>query len=381
MISLNLGHPVEYPLLQNVLDVRLLNEHLKDRVVEVEQHSDGVTRLYHYTPRCVQLSLWNEVTTICRGLIVREGKVIARPISKFFMKDTPGLPETEERNFPPGAEITDMIDGTQGVFYLNSHGTPMISTAKSMKAHIAMSASIQWRRKFTNSQWPEGYTPVVQIVGPLWRRVCTYLTEELILIALVRREDGAELPYGQLVDWATHNDMRVAELWHQNQAGALIAETSHRGFVFRWKIEGEQYMRVGVETARYAKFRSVLMGVTPFMLWEKLQTTETLGTLKDPDLPPGFVAWVTYWEAMMLSRRTALRSDIEKIVREVWSEERTPSKIERDGAISKAVRLCEDRVHLLGGIIAGIDRRSIDPYVWGEIRKTVLGQAAYQFQK
>src|SRR5687768_9980461 len=73
---------------------------------------DPALRIYNYTAAAQYERRWNKVTEACRGLIIKNSRVQARPFAKFFnMGEVTTLPE--------GPFIaTEKEDGSLGVGYM-----------------------------------------------------------------------------------------------------------------------------------------------------------------------------------------------------------------------------------------------------------------------
>src|SRR6266852_4602188 len=105
--------------ISELLDERLLTEHLRNGLVSARRHSRCPLTIYNYTPQCTFANHWDSITEQCRGLIVDDaGRVIAKPFRKFFNLNTSFRPETHEANLPPEPpEVTDKLDGSLGILW------------------------------------------------------------------------------------------------------------------------------------------------------------------------------------------------------------------------------------------------------------------------
>jgi RNA ligase len=81
------------------MNKELLLRHIEDRLVNVQKHPSAELYIYNYSQKVQFMKLWDEVTTITRGLIMDgDMNIIARPFSKFFNisehkpEDIPNLP-------------------------------------------------------------------------------------------------------------------------------------------------------------------------------------------------------------------------------------------------------------------------------------------------
>ena len=63
----------------------LLNEMIENDFVNVNKHPTHDLFIYNYSPKAQYERVWNEVTMMCRGLILdADYNIVARPFKKFF---------------------------------------------------------------------------------------------------------------------------------------------------------------------------------------------------------------------------------------------------------------------------------------------------------
>ena len=95
-------------LLADVLDPAELASAVENGHVRVQRHPERPYEIYNYTEACQYAGAWTPVTLACRGLIVSEGVVLARPLPKFFNHDQLQAP-TLQPEAP--VVVTDRADG------------------------------------------------------------------------------------------------------------------------------------------------------------------------------------------------------------------------------------------------------------------------------
>ena len=132
--------------LDEILDVKVLWEHLHAGNVSSRPHKELPLAILNYTPQCQYSRTWDDVTKKCRGLIwnYETGEVVARPFEKFYNWDESGSP------FPPTGPALRMpkMDGSLGILvaldYCNGVPTKeLISTRGSMHSEQA-----EWATNF-----------------------------------------------------------------------------------------------------------------------------------------------------------------------------------------------------------------------------------------
>ena len=106
--------------LNELLDVKLLDQHRMNRLVGCQIHPVLPLRIYNYTSAAQFDPHWGDGTIdYCRGLIVdNEDSIVARPFKKFHNLNTESIPETMETNLPVlEPTITKKLDGSLGIYY------------------------------------------------------------------------------------------------------------------------------------------------------------------------------------------------------------------------------------------------------------------------
>lgn len=380
LIQLNILKPDPWPKLSTLMDENLLINHLAIGNIEQLEHPDKNTRMFNYTQRCERENAWDAVTLACNGLIVRDNRVLARPYAKVFARDTAGLPETQPEFFPKGAaEVTDMLDGVQAVVYEDMRGLPQIATRHGFVTSASLWAAQWYRQRYRNALWPDGYTPVFQIVGPKWRRVVEYREENLYLVALVRNLDGMELTYGDVSDWAAHNDMPMVEYFPFAQEKALKSVSKHRGFVFKWNTPGGPPLRVSVDATNYGRLQHTMEAVTPIELWKLLSEGAQLDGLKH-GVGEEFGKWIVGWERRLITARDMAELEARRAVQRLGVDTADMSTRVRANVIGALRSDLETRPWLLAVAIAVLDDRnptSVERYAWQAAKREAMGQKGF----
>lgn len=216
----------------------------------------GSLSIFNYTKRVAYDSLWDEVTLNARGLVLdmETDEVAALAFPKFFNDDEP-LGTIPAR--PPDS-VTTKLDGALGISFWHE-GRLRWTTRGSFYSPHAEAANALWNHA---KDWlvPERYTLLVEIIHPVTRIVVPYDFEGLVLLGVIDRTTGRDLPYDEVCKAAWVLDLRVTEAVDATDAEAVraIADAQdHRaeGFVARW---GDH--RVKIKGARYREVHRLVMG-------------------------------------------------------------------------------------------------------------------------
>lgn len=261
-----------------------LDEYLHEGYVREAYHDEFPLVQLTYGQKTVYDQKWDYVTERCRGVIynAETREVIARPFEKFFNINTSWRPETMMSNLPKTQPVlTEKLDGSLGILYRDPQGKmDYIASKGSFKSEQA-----KWATKFyqevvgLKGDWPEGYTPVFEIIYPENRIVLDYDgLEDLTLLALINNETGEELPHNELVQWAARNylfpvmniPMTLEEAHRECVYGGKKDELEE-GFVAAWPQVGKPPIRVKLKTNEYFRLHAMLSQTSPKRILEYLR--------------------------------------------------------------------------------------------------------------
>jgi hypothetical protein len=295
------------PKLQEVLNVELLNKHLEDGVVRKQVHPlYPELVIYNYTEKAQFDRIWDEVTNFCRGFIVAGDEVLARGFNKFHNLNTEYVPETLEANLPKEVpEMTDKLDGSMGIVYFWD-GKWWVATRGSFDSEQARWATKYLRdhavRKGIEPNWPEGFTPVCEVIYPENRIVVNYDFEGLIFTGLVDNVTGRKQPRNVLETVCERNGLPVVEVFDKTLAEAAAENIPNKeGYV----LEYSNGVMVKVKFSEYVRLHRILTGLNPKAIWEMLaegQGDAVDAILADPTMPKGFVDWFSGWVEQLRAR-------------------------------------------------------------------------------
>jgi RNA ligase len=280
---------------------------MEARMVRALPHPSGLLTLFNYT-KVAQYTpeLWNRVTDRCRGLIVdAEGTVIARPFEKFWNLDDPRHPETLAANLPATPPLlTRKLDGSLGIGY-ELNGCWHVATRGAFLSEQAVWAS-RWLAQNSPSIWPQGHTPLFEIVFPENQIVVRYDFAGLVLLALVHIETGDEVAYDDLRHHAANNNMRVAERFDRPLDACLQEDVpNEEGYVAAWPRPGTIPLRVKIKYATYSRLHKLLTQTTALSVWEMLRDGLDISELTK-DVPAEFRTWIGAIEARLRGEYRAL---------------------------------------------------------------------------
>ena len=266
------------------MNQELLQKMLEERFVSVQKHPTADLFIYNYTQRAQFGKEWNEVTRMCRGLILDGvGNIVARPFPKFF-----NLEEFQPEEIPVlPFEVTEKMDGSLGILYWIDY-TPFIATRGSFTSEQAQHATHLLHARYRDSWifFEREKTYLFEIIYPENRIVIDYAgMDDLVLLAEIDTKTGRDLPVQDIgfpivKKYDGVNDItKLREREEENKEGFVVLFSN--GF------------RVKMKFAEYVRLHRIVTGVSNIAIWEYLSEGKSLDELLDR-VPDEFYAWVKH---------------------------------------------------------------------------------------
>jgi RNA ligase len=364
--------------LKEYLDEQQLCDHINNRVVNVQHHHYAPLTIYNYGQKAQFENIWDDVTCKCRGLIVNEstGEVVARPFQKFFNLGTAWRPETATENLPAELpEITEKLDGSLGVLY-RIGSTPAIATRGSFASDQAAWASTWYTKHCKAARWPDGWTPLFEIVYPDNRIVVKYEWEGLSLLAIVNNETGEEMRYEELQDLAEANGMRLVPLLPKSITECKEDNRDNfEGYVATWHNHGKPPLKVKIKLIEYCRLHRLLTSISPKAIWEMLKAGQSFDELLI-GTPSHYQEWVRYWKCGL----EAEYGRIEQKAQAIYESCRLP-KDATDKDSRKALAeffTLGDRRSVSSVLFKMLDQQPYDEVIWKMCRDKTRDQDPFR---
>jgi RNA ligase len=272
------------------LDTDLLMKHIDSGLVTPTAHPSLPLVILTYSRSCVYSNAWDEVTEKCRGLIIDiDGNVVARPFSKFFNVATSYRPETWLENLPTTKpDVLEKLDGSLGILFQYKIKSPSpfdpaaiqdyytytgIASKGSFKSEHALWATGYYQKHHSLAVWPEGWTPVFEMIcQEVQTHVVHYrLDDHLALLGMVNIETGEELSYDSLCIWAAGNGIPVVEKFDKSVGDALAEDRPNKeGYVLSWPRPGTTPLKVKVKHETFLAMQKIAHAATPKAILEAL---------------------------------------------------------------------------------------------------------------
>jgi RNA ligase len=265
----------------------LLATEIEAKRVRPNDHPTLPLRLYNYTELAQYQKAWNDVTRICRGLIVHRvtGEIIARPFPKFFNHSEDQHPDFD---LAEPVTVTDKLDGSLGIIYPTGDGGLAVATRGSFTSEQAAHATKMLAEQYPDWRPPSGVTALFEIIYPTNRIVLDYGDYEgLVLLGGVDIESGRTFtPW----DFTWPGD-RADVFPFDSFAEALAAGTrkNAEGFVVHFR---DSDVRVKIKQDDYVALHRIVTGWNERTIWERLASGQSLDLLIE-GLPDEFHKWAT----------------------------------------------------------------------------------------
>lgn len=233
-------------------------------LIDERFHTEFPLVLYNYSQKCQFSKTWDEVTKMCRGLIVHKDtrEIIARPFSKFFNYEE----HVEKGDVFPNEtpNVYTKFDGSLGILYWWDN-EPYIATRGSF-----VSDQAKWATNYINIpdvySWVEKldkkHTHLFEIIYPENRIVVAYDRAELVHLASIDIETGKScepdscFPMTSKIPFTSFAELKSLNI--ANEEGFVI---HYPNADFRMKIKFEDYV----------KLHKVMTGLSEIGIWEMLK--------------------------------------------------------------------------------------------------------------
>lgn len=266
---------------------------VEDKLITVRDDDAGLRILNYSDAAMYTPGAWeNPAVRTCRGLIVDDAwDVVARPWAKFFNH---GQAEAGELDLTAPVEVTDKMDGSLGILHLDSNGRRRVATRGSFQSEQAIHATeILWcDGDEPTVRWPEGFTPLVEIIYPGNRIVCDYGDrDELVLLGGVWIESGEYVGPAEAADLTDWEGATAQTFPYATLRDALAAEP-------RPGMEGlcvrrlDQPHIVKIKQEEYVRLHKIVTGLSERSVWEHMSSEQPLFALLD-GIPDELHPWVS----------------------------------------------------------------------------------------
>ena len=265
-----------------MINLTLLKDMIDGGFVQVQKHPKYDLFIHNYAPKTQYERVWNDVTLMCRGLILDGAyNIVARPFEKFF-----NLGEQENQVLPNAPfSIFEKLDGSLGILYFIDNEA-FIATRGSFTSPQSTKANAILRSKYAQilRGLDQTKTYLFEIIYPENRIVVNYgEMEDLILTAIIDTQTGENLP---LVDVG----FPMVKQYHGIKDISTLKgleEANREGFVIQYKSG----LRYKIKFEEYLRIHRIVTQVSNINIWEYLAANMPFDDILDR-VPDEFYDWV-----------------------------------------------------------------------------------------
>lgn len=256
------------PHISIIADITELEKAIEENLIYRTQHPEYPYSIYKYSQACTYSSAWNEITIASRGLILHDetGEIIARPFPKFFNYSEG---KTPEELMVGDIHVTEKMDGSLGISFINPQGDLEITTAGGFQAEQAAHATQIYNERYKGNWEPrKGYTYLWEIIYPENRIVVDYGDEDdIYLLGAVEIATGKSIPVDELTEWK----WKKAQTYDGFNAMEKVVKAPDRsnaeGYIVLFKETG---VRIKIKHEEYIRQHRYATGINSRRLWEML---------------------------------------------------------------------------------------------------------------
>lgn len=265
--------------------IEKLNKHIEDGYIRFQTNETGDLFIYNYTDKTQYEQNWDEMTLMCRGLILdKDYNIIARSFDKFFNyeelvnkgKDIPNLPY----------EISSKLDGSMIIaFYWKMQWCT--ATRGSFNSDQAKKAESLFFEKYVYNlfKMDPSKSYIYEILYPENRVVCNYGDkEELVLLTIIDPETGKDCLDDRNLSFKRP---KVYNNYDYTTIRDEIDGTNDEGFVVKFS----NGFRMKIKYAEYCRLHKLMCGINERRLWELLSNNESIDYILE-NVPDEFYDWV-----------------------------------------------------------------------------------------
>lgn len=264
------------------MDISTLQDYKDKKLLRCQKHPSKNLLIWNYTDLVQCKRLWDDVTTVSRGLVTDlEGNIIARSFRKFH--------NIEEGRHTPTQEfdVFEKVDGSLVIVFWHESEW-IVATRGSFVSPQAQHARDLLHKYFGSDDFKlhTDKTYSFEIIYPQNRIVVDYRDADELVFLTAFGVDGSEyIDAG--VELAEYN-IRCAKRYSYTDVEQLKALNweNAEGFVVRFS-NGE---RVKVKFQKYLDLHRTLTNISAASVWDML--CKDPSALSIDDIPDEFMSWV-----------------------------------------------------------------------------------------
>ena len=280
------------------ISLEILNQYHEQGLLYKQVHPTLPLTIWNYSEKVQYESLWDDLTSQCRGLVTDDkGNVVARPFKKFF--------NMEEGKHTPTSEfdVYEKMDGSLGIlFYYGSEW--MFASRGSFTSEQSLKFKKIFTEKYKTSHLYRTSTYLFEIIYPENRIVVDYGdTEDIVMLGEIDTESGKELDLNHYTNSIFNVVKKYDGIRDYSELKGKI-EQNAEGFVVRFsngermKIKGDEYIRL----------HKIMTNLSTTAVWEVLSNGGSMDELLK-DVPDEFYNKIKEYEEKLRFKFNGIDTD------------------------------------------------------------------------
>jgi RNA ligase len=252
------------------LNRQLLEEYRDRGLLKSARHPDLPLTIWNYTDKVQYDRLWDDLTSMCRGLVIDDGgKIWARPFAKFFNYGEPDVVLPDEP-----FTVTEKLDGSLIIIfrYESADGSIERDVVASRGSFTSRHAA-EGTRLLAAGGWnpAPGLTYLFELIHPEYRIIVDYgERRELVHLATIDTATGAEIDVGAGPYFPSAPTYKAVD-WDD----ILRARPNAEGYVVRF----DSGLRVKVKHDEYVRLARVMAHLSDRTIWDVLRNGESIESI------------------------------------------------------------------------------------------------------
>ena len=291
--------------------IESLEKYYQEGLLQKQTHPTKDLYIWNYTPKVQYESLWDDITTQCRGLITtHSGEVISRPFGKFFNYE-----EVIDKNLIPWdseyAHVQTKMDGSLGILFFYD-GEWIMATRGSFTSEQSIRGLEILKSIYNLDRFVKEFTYLCEIIYPENRIVVNYGKEKITFLSVTT-------PEGEL-NWTTSKSIfYLSSIKEEDVVDSTMVtfnkETfdvykslnlpNEEGFVIRFYPSN---FRMKIKFEEYVRLHRILTNVSNRDIWEVLRTNGDMKQILD-GVPDEFYDWVRNTKEDLLNQYNQLERE------------------------------------------------------------------------
>jgi hypothetical protein len=268
------------------IDLKQLTQYIEEGWIEFQDHPSLPLRIYNYSRNCQFEEYWDNLTLMCRGLVLDyEGNIIARPFRKFF--------NLEEGKHTPTSnfEVYDKLDGSLGIIFYYQ-GEWIVATRGSFTSEQSIKAKEifnKYVQEYGDENLNVNLTYLVEILYQTNRIVVDYGDDEKLVLLGITDKYG-ETHHSHFEHLWFHKDLIVKKydgISNYEEIKTTMYKDNAEGFVVRFD-NGD---RCKIKFNEYVRLHRLLTNFSNVDIWESLKNGDNVEEILK-DVPDEFDNWV-----------------------------------------------------------------------------------------